>query len=139
MSKITQDHQNILVASANGDGLYNFHRHQSTSQKNHLQLHQHIPMPQSLDNLSWNQSHNELWITAHSHPLRFLLHGMSSTIESPTVIYSTHFNIKDQRLSDIQVEMGEGLPISGGSITVKNKQKVWVGSVFEDFILQCTL
>ena len=131
--EVTSDHRNVLVASANGDGLYNFHRDQTGA----LQLHQQISMYESLDNLSWNQSQNELWVTAHPRTLRFLLHAMSSDFASPTVVFSTSFDAKKRLLSSLKVELGEKLPISGGSITVATSQYLWVGSIFESFILRC--
>jgi arylesterase / paraoxonase len=131
--EISKDHQNILVASANGDGLYNFHKMKT----GHLRLDQHIAMKNSLDNLSWNQSHDQVWITSHPRTLRFLLHALDGTIASPTISFSTHFNIKTHMLATPQLELGKGLPISGGSITIEADHHLWVGSVFESFILRC--
>ena len=132
--EITPNQDAVIVSSSNGDGLTVFKR----NSRGALTFESRIPIAGALDNLFWDQ-HETLWVTLHPRPLRFLLHALSPYFDSPTEVISLPLHDSPLSFGPSQTRLGLGLPISGGSVSVVDDQTLWIGSVFESFILRCSL
>lgn len=131
--ELSADHKFLFLASANGDGLQVFKRSPSGS----LAWLAGYPLSRSIDNLIWDAENDRLWMASHPRPFRFLLHAVTPYFASPSEGISAAFDPVTGELTEWRTEVGEGLPISGSSVIVPLKDQIWVGSVFEEFILRC--
>lgn len=133
--EITPNHKNIVVASANGDGLQLLTRMTNGT----LKWKQTLAVSRSIDNLTWDRSEQQLYMSTHPKSLRFVLHALSEGWTSPTESIQVTYHQATQMLESPKLILDSRVPISGGSVTIREENELWLGSVFEPFIIKCVL
>lgn len=90
----------------------------------------------ALDNLEWDTDGN-LWIGAHPQALKFVEHAKDVANRSPSQVLKV--TLADGGFDLEEVYLNDGNPISGSSVAAPFERRLLIGSVFEPFILDCSL
>jgi arylesterase/paraoxonase len=103
---------------------------------NELSLLKSINTGTGVDNIELDE-HGDLWLGAHPQFLKFVSHAKSKDKRSPSEIVKI---IASDDSFDVQVIYRNlGGPISGSSVAAVKGDRMLVGSVFDDKILDCVL
>ncbi len=129
---ISDDGKIVYSSSTIGQTLKIYSRNMESG---HLKKINEIRISSGLDNLDMDDN-GKLWLGAHPKLLAFMNHATDEKVISPSEIYTIDTN------NDYKVEkvfLDEGNLISGSSVAAKYRNTILIGSVFEDFILKCTV
>lgn len=88
------------------------------------------------DNLT-QAADGSIWMVGHPRLVDFLAHARDAAVLSPTDVYRIDFY---GRTADIEpVLVDDGGRLSGGSTAVVHGRLMWVGNVFDPYLLRCSL
>jgi arylesterase / paraoxonase len=95
---------------------------------------QKIKCHSGIDNLEWDSDGN-LWTGAHPKLLQFLSHSKDSLKRSPSQVLK--IDVQDLNVPIVtQVYLNDGNPLSGSSVATVYKDRLLIGGVFDDGVLQ---
>jgi len=87
-----------------------------------------------VDNLEWDTESN-LWVGAHPKLLKFQRHSKDSQKRSPSQVLKINLqNPEKPEISEIYVN--DGNPLSGSSVAAVYKDRLLIGGVFDDGVMQ---
>lgn len=86
-----------------------------------------------VDNLEWDMDGN-LWVGAHPKLLKFLKHAKNSESRSPSQVLKINVNNLDHPVTT-EIYINDGNPISGSSCAAVFKDRLLIGSVFDEGVL----
>lgn len=89
-----------------------------------------------LDNIEID-GNGTLWVASHPKTFDFLAHAADAAKRSPSQVFTV--KIKDGQMIAKEIYLNDGNPISGASVAAPAKERFLIGSVFEPFILDCSL
>ncbi|HMQ48705.1 MAG TPA: SMP-30/gluconolactonase/LRE family protein [Saprospiraceae bacterium] len=90
-----------------------------------------------VDNLEWDE-HGNLWVGAHPKMLAFLGHSKSAQKQSPSQILKVYWE-EEQQAQVEEIYLSKGEPLSGSSVAAVFQNRLLMGTVFEDGILELYL
>ncbi len=86
-----------------------------------------------VDNLEWDADGN-LWVGAHPKMLAFLGHAQKADNRSPSQVLK--INLQDPESPVVEeIYLNDGNPLSGSSVAAVYRNRLFIGSVFEDGVL----
>lgn len=88
------------------------------------------------DNLTQAQD-GSIWMVGHPRLVDFLAHARDPAELSPTEVYRIDFYGRTADFGAVMVD--DGRLISGGSTAAVRGRLMWVGNVFDPYLLRCTL
>ncbi len=88
------------------------------------------------DNLTQAQD-GSIWMVGHPRLVDFIAHARDPAKLSPTEVYRIDFYGRSADFGAVMVD--DGSLISGGSTAAVRGQLMWVGNVFDPYLLRCTL
>ncbi len=130
---IQWDGVHLYVAETTGSRLLKF-KPGETPMDLTLVAEDHISS--ALDNLEWDTDGN-LWIGAHPQALKFVEHAKDAANRSPSQVLKV--TVAGGGFDLQEVYLNDGNPISGSSVAAPYEGRMLIGSVFEPFILDCSL
>jgi len=86
-----------------------------------------------VDNLEWDAEGN-LWVGAHPKMLAFLGHAQKAEKRSPSQVLKINLQ-KPENPQVEEVYLNTGNPLSGSSVAAVYRNRLFIGSVFEDGVL----
>lgn len=93
-----------------------------------------IPCSTGVDNLEWDDDGN-LWVGAHPKLLKFLGHAKDPEKKSPSQVLKINLqNPENPEISEIYIN--DGHPLSGSSVAAVYKDRLLIGGVFDDGVIQ---
>ncbi len=130
----SHDGKTIYLAATVGRSLHIFDRNIKSGK---LELKNSLKLKTGLDNIEMDKD-GSLWIGAHPQLLTFVQHSKNPSKISPSQIL--HVIPLDSGKFDIkEVYLNNGEQISGSSVAAVYNNRMIIGSVFEDKILDCCL
>ena len=123
---IDRDSKKLFVAACTDGSIhvYNIEPFQKTGK---------IKCNTGVDNLEWDEEGN-LWVGAHPKLLKFLSHASDANKKSPSHVIKIELNnLENPTIKNYYIN--DGYLFSGSSVAAVYKNKILVGSVFEDGIL----
>lgn len=130
--QVSDDGRKVYVSESSGSRLLTYDRDINTGT---LSFNKDIDLESGLDNLEWDL-HGNLWIGAHPQMLDYLKHSSNHQKRSASQVL--RINIDDPMSVD-EIYLSSGDPLSGSSVAAPYQDHVLIGSVYEPFILDCTL
>lgn len=99
-----------------------------------------IKINSGLDNIEFDDN-GDLWVVGHPKTFDFLAHAGDATKRSASQVFKVTWENGEMAASEIY--LNDGNPISGASVAAPAKtssgERMLIGSVFEPFILDCSL
>jgi arylesterase/paraoxonase len=131
---VSPDQSRIFVASSTGRKVLIYNRDKTSGA---LQLHKAMNVGTGPDNIETDES-GSLWIACHPQLLNFAAHAKDPARFSPSqVIRLVPAGPNDYLMEEIF--LNDGTSYSGSSVAAVYKNKMLIGSVFENYVLLCTL
>ncbi|NVJ70441.1 MAG: hypothetical protein HWE08_08820 [Alphaproteobacteria bacterium] len=130
---IQWDGAHLYVAETTGGRLLKF---QPGEKPTDLTLVAEDRISSALDNLEWDADGN-LWIGAHPQALKFIDHAKDAANRSPSQVLKV--TLADGGFDVQEIYLNDGNPISGSSVASPYHGRLLIGSVFEPFILDCSM
>lgn len=125
------DGSRLYVAATIGRGLSVFDRSAGTGE---LTLARTIPLETGLDNIEVTAD-GTLWIAAHPQLLTFVAHAGDPSTPSPSQV----LRVDPDTLRAEEVYLDRGEAISASSVAAVSGDRMLIGAVFDDRILDCRL
>jgi len=133
---------NGINVSANGKQLYlaslsslQVHVYQRDLTSNELSLLKKIDTKTGVDNIELDEN-GDLWIGAHPQLLKLASYAKDSQARSPSQVVK--IKISDGSFEVESVYLNNGDPIAGSSVAAVKGNRMLIGSVFDNKILDCT-
>ena len=133
---------NGINVSANGKQLYlaslsslKVHVYQRDLTSNELSLLKKIDTQTGVDNIELDEN-GDLWIGAHPQLLKLASYAKNSQARSPSQVLI--IKVSDGSFDVESVYLNNGDPIAGSSVAAVKRNRMLIGSVFDDKILDCT-
>lgn len=123
----------VWVAESTGRHLIAFERKNSAGAITEIERHD---LASSLDNIEL-AADGTLWIGAHPQALKFPGHAADAAVRSPSQVLKVAPGGDGANV--LEIYLNDGDPLSGSSVAAPYKRRLLVGSVFEPFILDCSL
>ncbi len=95
-----------------------------------------LDLDSGLDNIEIADD-GTLWIVSHPKTFDFLAHAGDAKKRSPSQIFTVKTD--GDQLVAREIYLNDGDPISGASVAAPYKDRFLIGSVFEPFILDCSI
>ncbi len=130
----SHDGKTIYLAATIEGSLHIFDRNSDSGK---LTLKNSINMKTGLDNIEINQD-GSLWIGAHPKLLTFVQHSKNPSKKSPSQILHI-IPLDSGKFDTKEVYLNKGEQLSGSSVAAVYQNRMLIGSVFEDKILDCCL
>lgn len=130
---IQWDGLHLMVAETTGERLLAF---KPGLEPTDLDLVAQTDIDSGLDNLEWD-TNGDLWIGSHPRAIDFPGHAADAANRSPSQVLKVTFD--GEKFDVIEVYLNDGNPISGSSVAAPFGDRLLIGSVFEPFILDCSL
>lgn len=127
------DGARLYVAETTGERLVAF---EQTGPEGTLKQVAETRIDSGLDNLEWDTDGN-LWIGAHPAAVKFPAHGKDAANRSPSQVLKV--SLTPDGFDVLEVYLNDGNPLSGSSVAAPHLNRLLIGSVFEPFILDCSL
>lgn len=89
-----------------------------------------------LDNIELGLD-GSLWVVGHPKTFDFLAHADNAANRSPSQVF--RITLGKEGLRTEEIYLNDGNPISGASVAAPYADRFLIGSVFEPFILDCSL
>ena len=124
------DGRTVYVASVTGFALRTYDRDPVTER---LTLRDVKALPGGPDNIEV-AADGTLWIGAHPKLLRVEAHGQDAATLSPSQVLHVR---ADGRVDEVLLD--DGAKLSGSSVAVASGNRLLVGQIFDDGILDCTM
>ena len=131
--QVSADKSTLYVAETTGKHLSAYSINAATGALS-LQIDQ--PINSGLDNIEIDEAGN-LWVVGHPKTFDFLAHAGDAAKRSPSQIFKV--NVSEKTMKATEIYLNDGNPISGASVAAPIGGRFLVGSVFEPFILDCSL
>lgn len=127
------DLSQVYVSSCTGRKVLIFDRNPTNGD---LTLNEKIDVNTGVDNIELDAD-GSLWIGAHPQLLKFAGHAVDSNKHSPSQVIKLS---KDEsgKYQMEEIFLNDGISYSGSSVAAVYKNKILIGSVFENSILICT-
>jgi arylesterase/paraoxonase len=129
----SSDLSKVFVAACTGRKVLIYDRHPDNG---NLTLQETIKVNTGVDNIELDAD-GSLWIGAHPQLLKFVSHAKDSTKHSPSQL----IKLSKDESGKYQLEeifLNDGTSYSGSTVAAIYKNKILVGSVFENSMLICT-
>lgn len=130
---IQWDGVHLMVAETTGERLLAY---KQGLEPTDLRLVAKTDIDSGLDNLEWDTDGN-LWIGSHPRAIDFPAHAAESLNRSPSQVLKVTFD--GSAFTVLEVYLNDGNPLSGSSVAAPYAQRLLIGSVFEPFMLDCSL
>ena len=130
----SHDLSQVYVSSCTGRKALIFDRNPANGD---LSLNEKIDVNTGVDNIELDAD-GSLWIGAHPQLLKFAGHAKDSNKHSPSQV----IKLSKDESGKYQIEeifLNDGISYSGSSVAAVYKNKLLIGSVFENSMLICTL
>ncbi|WP_262693898.1 SMP-30/gluconolactonase/LRE family protein [Kordiimonas aquimaris] len=131
--QISVDKHTLYVAETTGKRLSAY---SIEPQNGALDLQVDQQINSGLDNIEIDSDGN-LWVVGHPKTFDFLGHAADATKRSPSQVFMV--NISNNEIETKEIYLNDGNPISGASVAAPAGDRFLIGSVFEPFILDCSL
>jgi len=99
-----------------------------------------IAINSGLDNIEIDTS-GDLWVVGHPKTFDFLAHAGDAANRSPSQVFKVRW--ENGEMTADEIYLNDGNPISGASVAARaaspSGDRLLIGSVFEPFILDCSL
>ena len=133
---------NGINVSANGKQLYlasltslKVYVYQRDLSSNELSLLKKINTQTGVDNIELDEN-GDLWIGAHPQLLKLASYAKNSQARSPSQVLK--IKVSDGSFDVESVYLNNGDPIAGSSVAAVKGNRMLIGSVFDNKILDCT-
>lgn len=130
--QVSLDGSKLYVSESSGKHLISFDRDINTGA---LSFNEQADLGSGLDNLEWDLNGN-LWIGAHPKMLDYVQHSANHQNRSASQVLRVNMH---NQMSIDEIYLSDGTPLSGSSVAAPYQDHVLIGSVYEPFILDCTL
>lgn len=131
---VSNNGDRIYVATTTGRTLHTYKRDAASGQ---LTPAGKLNLKTGLDNIHVDKADN-LWIAAHPKILAFVKHAKDAAALSPSqVLYLSPKQDGGFQVTEIMMDKGNNL--SGSSVALRYKDKIYVGGVFQPRILEILL
>jgi len=130
----SHDGKTIYLSATIERSLHIFNRNTTTGE---LDLKNSIKLKTGLDNIEMDRD-GSLWIGAHPKLLTFVQHSKDPSKKSPSQILRV-IPLDSGKFDITEIYLNGGDQISGSSVAAVHKNRMLIGSVFEDKILDCCL
>ena len=128
----SKDGNTIYVAATVSGGVFVYDRDKESGA---LTFRHFIDTETGVDNIEMDKKGN-LWIGAHPKLLTFVKYAEDPEIKSPSQVIKITPG-KDNSYTVTEIYLNDGTPISGSSVAAVYKDKLLIGSVFDDRFLLC--
>lgn len=131
--QISKDNSTLYVAETTGKRLSSYTINPQTGR---LTLKSELAIDSGLDNIEIAED-GTLWLVSHPKTFDFLAHSGDAEKRSASQV----FQVTDTGniLSATEIYLSDGNPMSGASVAAPIGNRFLMGSVFEPFILDCSL
>lgn len=129
--QLTKDRLKLFVASMTSKFILIYRRHPMT---NDLEFIEKKELPSAPDNLTLDDTEENLWIGAHPKLLALAKQMHHHQIHAPAQVL--RMNLKNNSLIE-EIFLDDGKQISSTSVAVKIGKNLILGSIFGDNILKC--
>jgi len=130
---INKDGSVLYIAETIGKKLSIYSRDNIT---NSLNLFESIDFNSGVDNIEIDNKGN-LWIGSHPKMFTFSRHMNDSTVLSPSQVYRVSFDRNNNHtIEEVYLNLGDEL--SGSTVAAVYDNTVLIGSVFENYFLDCS-
>jgi arylesterase/paraoxonase len=130
---VSRDLRTVYVATTTSRELLVYDRDPHTGA---LDLRRRIPVGVGLDNIEVDEDGN-LWIGAHPKLMAVGAHGEDPTRLSPSQVYRIRFEGEEAEVDEIYLNRGD--EISAVSVAARHGDRLLLGQIFGDGILDCRL
>ncbi len=135
--QVSDDGKTLYVAETTGKRLSSFN---ISSIDGRLSPAAEIDINSGLDNIEIDAG-GDLWVVGHPKTFDFLAHAGDAANRSPSQVFKVRW--ENGALTASEVYLNDGDPISGASVAApassSSGDRLLIGSVFEPFILDCSL
>lgn len=135
--QISQDGKTLYVAETTGKRLSSFTISQIDGL---LSPKADIEINSGLDNIEFDEN-GDLWVVGHPKTFDFLGHAANAAKRSPSQVFKVVW--ENSKMIASEIYLNDGNPISGASVAApietSSGSRMLIGSVFEPFILDCSL
>jgi len=135
--QVSDDGKTLYVAETTGKRLSSFH---ISPIDGRLSPASEIHINSGLDNIEIDAS-GDLWVVGHPKTFDFLAHAGDAANRSPSQVFKVRW--ENGSLTADEIYLNDGDPISGASVaamaSTSSGERMLIGSVFEPFILDCSL
>jgi len=129
---ISRDGKTVYVAATINSGVFVYDR---DTESGALNLRNFIDAGTGVDNIEIDGEGN-LWIGAHPKLLTFVKHSKDPAVKSPSQVIKITLGM-DNSYSLKEVYLSDGTPMSSSSVAAIYKDKLLIGSVFDDRFMLC--
>lgn len=130
---LTRDGRRVLVAETVAGTITSYLRDPDSGQ---LTPESYLPFETGPDNLT-QAGDGSIWMVGHPRLADFAAHARDPAKRSPTEVYRIDFFGRTADYGAVLADEGDLL--SGGSTAVVRGRQMWVGNVFDPYLLRCTL
>lgn len=131
--QLSKDKSILYVAETTGKRLSSYAVNPNTGR---LTLKGEREIDSGLDNIEIDAD-GTLWVVSHPKTFDFLAHAGDPANRSASQIFSVSDD--GESLAETEIYLSDGNPMSGASVAAPVGNRFIMGSVFEPFILDCTL
>ena len=135
--QVSNDGKTLYVAETTGKRLSSFN---ISPIDGRLSPAAEIDINSGLDNIEIDAD-GDLWVVGHPKTFDFLAHAGDAANRSPSQVFKVRW--ENGALTADEIYLNDGDPISGASVAARASsplgERLLIGSVFEPFILDCSL
>jgi arylesterase/paraoxonase len=129
---LSRDGKTVYVAATISGGVFVYDR---DIESGALNLKDFIDAGTGVDNIEMDGEGN-LWIGAHPQLLTFVEYAKDATVKSPSQVIKI-IPGKDNSYALKEIYLNDGTPMSGSSVAAVYKNRLLIGSVFDEHFLSC--
>ncbi|TNE59438.1 MAG: hypothetical protein EP340_02820 [Alphaproteobacteria bacterium] len=132
---VSADGRELVVGETTGMSVKFYERDAASGA---LTFKEKLPLYTGVDNID-RAADGSYWIGAHPQPLKFGPHAKDAANMSPSHVLKVTRGAEAHGGAVDQIYLGLGDEISGSSVAIEAAGKVFIGQVFDPFLLACDL